>query len=194
MRNTEFDREKVLRAAITAFMSKGYNKTSMPDLTQATGLHPGSIYAAFKNKRGLLIAAIGQYHLDRNTQFNHFFSGSGPILKMLKDYLDNIVIECLSCDAAQACLHMKTLSEIAEQDEEIRDMVTENLTLSQEALATKFEQAKARGELSTERDSSHLARYFMMGAYGLRTYTHMHLQPDTLQQLADQLYQDLCAA
>ena len=55
-------------------------------------------------------------------------------------------------------------------------------------------ETKARGELSTERDSSHLARYFMMGAYGLRTYTHMHLQPDTLQQLADQLYQDLCAA
>lgn len=40
MRNAEFDREKVLRSAMTAFMDKGYGKTSMQDLTKATGLHP----------------------------------------------------------------------------------------------------------------------------------------------------------
>ncbi len=36
MRNAEFDREQVLRGAMTAFMHKGYTKTSMQDLTQAT--------------------------------------------------------------------------------------------------------------------------------------------------------------
>ncbi len=41
MRNAEFDREKVLRSAMNAFMAKGYSKTSMQDLTRATGLHPG---------------------------------------------------------------------------------------------------------------------------------------------------------
>ncbi|MGL4517633.1 MAG: TetR/AcrR family transcriptional regulator, partial [Shewanella sp.] len=68
MRNAEFDREQVLRAAMEAFMRKGYSKTSMQDLTQATGLHPGSLYCAFSNKRGLLIAAIEQYQSDRNQQ------------------------------------------------------------------------------------------------------------------------------
>jgi|GEM_PF-5776238 len=29
MRNAEFDREKVLRSAMNAFMAKGYSKTSM---------------------------------------------------------------------------------------------------------------------------------------------------------------------
>ncbi len=192
MRNVEFDREEVLRAAMTAFLLTGYNKTSMPDLTLATGLHPGSLYAAFTNKRGVLIAAIGQYHLDRNSQFTHFFSGSRPILSMIKSYLDNVVDECLSRDTAKACLLIKMLNEIAEQDEEIRDLATENLTLSQQALAGQFELAKEMGELTTERDSLHLARYFMMGVYGLRVFAQMHPQPNMLQQLADQLYQDLC--
>ncbi|WP_462160581.1 TetR/AcrR family transcriptional regulator [Pseudoalteromonas maricaloris] len=58
MRTAEFDRETVLRNAMQAFMTYGYNKTSMPKLTEVTGLHPGSIYCAFKNKKGLLLAAI----------------------------------------------------------------------------------------------------------------------------------------
>ena len=32
MRSAEFDKEQVLRSAIAAFVSKGYNKTSMQDL------------------------------------------------------------------------------------------------------------------------------------------------------------------
>ncbi len=39
MRTAEFDRETVLRNAMQAFMTYGYNKTSMPKLTEVTGLH-----------------------------------------------------------------------------------------------------------------------------------------------------------
>ena len=48
MRNAEFNKETVLRAAMVAFMAKGYAKTSMQDLKAATGLHPGSITAPLK--------------------------------------------------------------------------------------------------------------------------------------------------
>lgn len=59
MRSAEFDREEVLRSAMEVFISKGYAKTSMQDLKSATGLHPGSIYCAFTNKRGLLLYRTG---------------------------------------------------------------------------------------------------------------------------------------
>lgn len=191
MRNPEFDREKVLRSAMTAFMRKGYGQTSMQDLTKATGLHPGSIYCAFDNKRGLLLAAIEQYRQDSHAEFAVFFAGSDPIRVKMKAYLDNIVTECLSCDAAQACLFTKTLTEIAEQDEEIQQIITENLAIWQQSLTEQFELAKSANELTTVRDSAHLARYLMMGIYGLRTFAHTHPTAEILQQLADQLYQDI---
>lgn len=192
MRNAEFDRDKVLRSAMNAFLYKGYSKTSMQDLTKATGLHPGSIYCAFTNKRGLLIAALEQYKLDRNTEFEHFFSSKQSPLSNMKNYLHNIVSECLSCDTAQACLLTKALNEIAEQDEEIQTIITENLANWQQALALVFDQAKVIGELTTNRSSGHLARYFVMGIYGLRTFAHTHPKAEVLQELADQLYQDVC--
>ncbi|NQY64677.1 MAG: TetR/AcrR family transcriptional regulator [Alteromonadaceae bacterium] len=192
MRNAEFNREKVLRSAMTAFMFKGYNKTSMQDLTKATGLHPGSIYCAFENKRGLLLAALEQYKQDRNIEFQNFFANEQPFFTELKNYLDNIVNECISCDSAQACLLIKALNELAEQDDEVQASISESLTNWQTALTEQFEQAKLSGELKTNRPSDHLARFFVMGIYGLRTFAQTHPHADVLHQLADQLYQDLC--
>lgn len=58
MRTAEFDRQKVLEAAMEVFCQKGYANTTMQDLKEATGLHPGSLYCAFSNKRGILLAAL----------------------------------------------------------------------------------------------------------------------------------------
>jgi len=191
MRNAEFDKEQVLRAAMTAFLHKGYAKTSMQDLKKATGLHPGSIYCAFENKRGLLLAALEQYRLDRKAEFEQFFAGSEPTLIKLKAYLDGVVAECLSCDMAKACLLTKALNEIAEQDEEIQAIIAGNLSMLEQALAEKFEQAKVERTLASDKDSDHLARYFLMGVYGLRTFAHTHPKAEVLEQLAEQLYQDV---
>ena len=193
MRNAEFDRTAVLRSAMAAFMNKGYGKTSMPDLSKATGLHPGSIYCAFNNKRGLLIASLEQYKQDRNAQFLHFFAGTEPRLVALKNYLNNTVSECLSSETKTDCLAIKALNEVAGQDQEILMMITKSQNDWQQVLAGIFEQAKVAGELTTKRESAHLARVFVMGIYGLRIFAQTRPQAEILQQLADQLYHDLCA-
>ena len=61
MRSAEFDRDAVLVQAMETFRAHGYSKTTMQQLVAATGLHPGSIYGAFGNKRGLLLAAVDHY-------------------------------------------------------------------------------------------------------------------------------------
>ncbi len=192
MRNAEFDKEKVLRSAMNAFMHKGYANTSMQDLKKATGLHPGSIYCAFENKRGLLLAALEKYRLDRKTEFEQFFASKQLTIVSLKAYLDNIVTECISCDSAQACLLTKALNEIAEQDEEIQQVISDNLSLLQQVLAEKFELAKTEKSIDLNKDSDHLARYFLMGVYGLRTFAQTHPEARVIEQLAEQLFDDIC--
>lgn len=192
MRNAEFNREQVLRSAMTIFMEKGYSKTSMPDLKKATGLHPGSIYCAFENKRGLLLAAIDQYKTDRNKEFSQFFSSDEPILKQLKSYLDHIVSECVSCDASKGCLFIKALYESTEEDQEVQAVIATNVSLWHQALADKFQQAQSNGELTVSKDSEHLARFLVMGIYGLRTFAQSHADQKVLQELADQLFNSIC--
>jgi TetR/AcrR family transcriptional repressor of nem operon len=60
-RTREFDTEKALDAAMRVFWRKGYAATAMSDIYAATGLKPGSIYAAFQDKEGLFQQAFEHY-------------------------------------------------------------------------------------------------------------------------------------
>lgn len=191
MRNAEFDRKAVLCAAMSVFTAKGYAKTSMQDLTKATGLHPGSIYCAFENKKGLLIAAIGQYQDERHQQFVRLFDNDAPCLNNLSNYLTEIVDECLSQDMSKACLLTKTLNEVGSQDEEIKTLITANLTAWQAALTAVFSLAQKNNEIDSQANSQELAQYLMMGIYGLRTFAHTHKDGQQLAQLAKKLLADV---
>jgi len=192
MRNAEFDRKKVLRSAMTLFMEKGFSKTSMPDLKEATGLHPGSIYCAFENKQGLLLAAIAQYKADRNVEFLHFFSTNEPVLVQFKTYLDHIVSECVSCDGAKGCLFITALYESTQEDKEVQEVISENVAQWQQALAEKFKQAQKNKELPEHKSGEQLARFLVMGIYGLRTFSQSHPEPEVLTELAEQLFSSIC--
>jgi len=48
-----FDKEAALEAAMLLFWERGFEGTSMADLTKAMGLNPSSIYAAFGDKHAL---------------------------------------------------------------------------------------------------------------------------------------------
>lgn len=191
MRHAEFDKQKVLRAAMCTFMVNGYAKTSMQDLTKATGLHPGSIYCAFDNKKGLFIAAIEQYQLDRTQQMQQLFTNERSALDNLRDYLGLIVQEGLSCDATQSCLLTKSLSEMGEQDDQIKQITCEFLQSWHQALSQIFERAKQQQLIPQQSDSQFLAQYLVMGIYGLRTVATTQPCIEVLQPLADKLLRDL---
>ena len=53
--------EVALAAAMNAFWAKGYEATSMSDLTEATGLHKASLYQTFGDKHQLFVSALKLY-------------------------------------------------------------------------------------------------------------------------------------
>lgn len=60
-RPAEFDKEGALDVAMRLFWDRGYEGTSMADLSQAMGVHPSSIYAAFGDKQELFALAAKRY-------------------------------------------------------------------------------------------------------------------------------------
>lgn len=60
-RPAEFDKDHALDVAMHLFWERGYEGTSMADLSQKMGIHPSSIYAAFGDKQALFALAAKRY-------------------------------------------------------------------------------------------------------------------------------------
>lgn len=60
-RPREFDLDAALDEALRVFSERGYYAASISELTEAMGLTAGSVYKAFKDKRGVFVAAFDRY-------------------------------------------------------------------------------------------------------------------------------------
>jgi len=67
-RPISFDKDAALEAAMLLFWERGFEGTSMGDLTQAMGLNPSSIYAAYGDKHALFSLAVRRY-LETRAQY-----------------------------------------------------------------------------------------------------------------------------
>ena len=66
-RPREFDEAAALEAAMECFWRRGYEATSLRDLTASMGLTAPSLYNAFGGKQELFSRALERY-LDRTTR------------------------------------------------------------------------------------------------------------------------------
>ena len=69
-RPREFDIERALDRALEVFWRNGYEGASIASLTEAMGINPPSLYAAFGNKEGLFRRALDRYVQQRTGFWN----------------------------------------------------------------------------------------------------------------------------
>ena len=56
-----FDRSTAINTALSLFRQRGYDGVGVAELSQALGIKPPSLYAAFGNKHGLFVEAVRTY-------------------------------------------------------------------------------------------------------------------------------------
>ena len=102
-----FDEDKVMEAIKNVFWNYGYEGTSYADLIDASGLHKGSLYAAFGDKRALYIEALRHYDEQEIAQAVDLLTkGQGARIESLFNaVIDAVKIYkdlrgCLLCNAA----------------------------------------------------------------------------------------------
>lgn len=119
-RPREFDEGEVLDSAMGVFWRQGYESTSLADLLAATGLHKGSLYQAFGDKRSLFIMALQRYVDGMRSDMGQVMAEAESGLQGLRNALYKTIEMSCDCDHGNpGCLALNTLVEKGIEDEEI---------------------------------------------------------------------------
>jgi AcrR family transcriptional regulator len=179
-----FDLGRALDRALQVFWRKGYEGSSLSDLTKAMGINRPSLYAAFGDKGALFRKALDRYV-------------NGPAAYMqeaLKAPTARAVVERLLPGALDlntaprnpgGCLMVQGALACGEASDAVRRELAACRAAGEAALRRRLQHAKSTGDLSTDADPAHLARYIATVIYGIAVQAAGGATRDQLQHVVD---------
>jgi AcrR family transcriptional regulator len=161
-----FDPEKALDRAVRVFWEKGYEGTSLSDLTNAMGINRPSLYATFGDKESLFRKVLDRYGAGPAAYVSEAMleaTGREAIEKFLRRTVESLTNPrnpkgCLLIQGALAC---------GEEAEPIRRELAIRRATGEEVVIKRLKRAQAEGELPENVNAADLARFYVTVIRGL---------------------------
>ncbi|MGI9275395.1 MAG: TetR/AcrR family transcriptional regulator [Endozoicomonas sp.] len=182
-RPQQYNREKVIDQAMQLFWKQGYQATPVSDLVQITGLRPGSLYGAFGNKEGLLLAALEFYTQQVESLVAEVFNRYSSAREGVTAFLQTLASEVNDGKLANGCLLVNTLLEMAGNNREICTEVDRLLRRIENSFQAAFLRAREEGDLPDQADCSGLATYMMGTVWSLRVMSRLSTDRQRMQAI-----------
>jgi AcrR family transcriptional regulator len=165
-RPREFDYDKALEQAMNVFWQKGYEGTSMPDLTQAMGMNRPSIYAAFGNKEELFNKALNKYH-EKSMVFLRERLDQPDMKEAISGFFCGIATSFSSKETPKGCFTVMSALVGSDKCQSIRDAARSRRDDILNALHDRLKKGLRDGHLPKGTDTKCLARFFVTVLQGM---------------------------
>jgi TetR/AcrR family transcriptional repressor of nem operon len=183
-RSPEFDRTKVLEAAMKLFWARGYTATSLPDLLQTMGIARSSFYASFSTKRKLFTECLELFG-DRTLAILEREARRLPASGLPRAFFEATLLDVSQRRVRQGCMMVNSVLELAAVDRELNQLAAQKLSAIEWAFAQSFSQAQQKGELDTTRSAEELASLVMTINLGLRVQSRLNPSKQELKPMID---------
>ena len=179
VRPREFDFEAVAEGLLNAFWLRGFARTSIPDLTAATKLLPGSLYAAFGNKEAMFRLAVDRYQ----RYLRAAVASDARGLKGLGDLLDAAVRLTADDPERRGCLVINAIPEAAFYSDDTRRLLQHDLRRSRRLVHKRL--VEAQEDVGQLVDVDALAATVFSAMVGIRVLGRAGESRQQLQAVAD---------
>lgn len=163
----QFDTDRVVEKAMNLFWQRGYEATSMQDLTETLGLGRGSLYAAFGSKEGLYQAALAHYLDLMASAMLQTLDEGGDVRSTIRNALLGRLTVAVDDPARRGCMLVNAACERLPGDARTRQTVLEVTSANRDALERALAEAVARGEITPAFDPRSLAAFLVACLTGL---------------------------
>jgi AcrR family transcriptional regulator len=148
------------------FWRKGYEGTSLSDLTTALGITRPSLYAAFGNKEELFRRVLRRYEVKVVTYRPRALSAP-TAREVARLVLEGAAKVFGSKHHPAGCLGIQGALACGEKADPIRRELIANRLAGEEAIRQRLDRAKAEGDLPASAKPAVLARYLSATIYGM---------------------------
>lgn len=179
------DREIGLEAAARLFWERGYEGTSIADLTRAMGVTPPSLYAMFGSKEELYRQAL-DHTIERESKRRcEALQGEMSAYDALAFYLYDVAQGITDPENPSGCIISTAVLQHAEENETVARDVAARREMAIQFIKARFERAVCEGELPAGTDTDSLARFYSAVVQGMSAQACDGACTVRLKRLAD---------
>ena len=159
-------REQLLDTGVQVLHERGFNATSVQDITEAAGVPKGSFYNHFESKEDLGAEVVLRYLESSNkTQAVLRDPKLSPYARLRK-YFEGLVQVAEKNEFCGGCLLGNFGAELSDQSEMIRVRVSKGFSTWSASIAGVIAEAQAQGQISKDLPASTLAAFVLNGWEG----------------------------
>lgn len=181
-RPREFCTEEALAAALQLFWSKGYEATSLNDLTAAMGITRPSLYAAFGNKEALFHEALDLYQREKLRYIDQAIEQPTAV-QVAEQLLWGAFETTVGDGEPRGCMGVIASTSCGEDAKGVRDDVLKRGAVVRARLVDRFDRARQEGDLSAGADSDALTSFLFALVQGISLQARAGASREQLEAL-----------
>ena len=175
--------EQALDRALRVFWQKGYEGTSLSDLTDAMGINRPSLYAAYGNKEALFRKALDRY-AESSAAFLRR-SIEQPTARAVVEHLLFAAVDGITCpENPHGCLTVRCTLSSGEAADSIRLELASRRANGESMLRQRLERAQEEGDLPADANAADLARFVTTVSQGMSVQAAGGANREQLRQVA----------
>lgn len=159
-RPRSFDRAAALRAAMQVFWQRGYEATSLSDLTQAMGINAPSLYAAFDCKEALFEEALQLYQDTEGAEPQRLLQEGRTAKQGFADMLRFHAADYVDPQHPPGCMAVLAAIVGAPENKTVRELMSKTRRKAIDGLAARIRRGMAEGDVPKGVDATAMAGFY----------------------------------
>ena len=182
-----FDRDEALDRAMRLFWERGYEATSVSELTEAMDITPPTLYTFFGDKRRLFLEAVDRYQSGPGCFGAQALTEEPTAERAIRRLLMEAVARFANPKGPKGCLVVLGATNCADESKDIFAALADRRRAAEYAVRKRIIAAQAAGELAEGTDVGALTGMVTATLFGLAIKARDGASPASLRNVVHQM-------
>lgn len=169
------------------FWRRGYEATSVSDLTEAMDITPPSLYAAFGDKKRLFLEAVDRYQAGPGSFAQAALCGEPTAEAAIRSLMTGTIDSFFEKNGCKGCMVVLAATNCTAESSDVFDELASRRRLAERVIRSRIAAGRDADEFPNDTDIDALAGFVITTLYGLSIKARDGASRAALRKVVDQV-------